>query len=247
MNNKHVTWARRCCKWQLPHVTWHCLVVGQGETWVTCFSSARKWRSSASPYFVCARQRLKRRVSDVRGGSPGLGDGASLEDKIASTSSYDMLIVNVSFLPLVVEAIADAATYGTLAHSWYYGNTLTSAVPTSTACSISLMFDEDVVEQWQVEWSISGWCGHSSFGSCSRGSILIRIFDVSIRVSYLQLGEMQLDNKADWRADVLTEDMMEEMSTKIEREFIEVHRWLQIYFQQYVWVMLCSLHYGAVH
>ena len=86
-------------------------------------------------------------MSDVIGGSPGLGDGTSLEDKIASTSSYDTLMVNVSFLPLVVEAIADAATYGTLAHPRYYEITLTSAVPTSTACSISLMFDEDVLNK----------------------------------------------------------------------------------------------------
>jgi hypothetical protein len=54
-------------------------------------------------------------VLDVIGGSPRLGDGASLEVKIASISSYCTFIVNVSFLPLVVEAIADAATCGTLA------------------------------------------------------------------------------------------------------------------------------------
>jgi hypothetical protein len=69
-------------------------------------------------------------VSDVIGGSPGLGDGVSLEDKIASTSSYDTLIVNVNFLPLVVEAIADAVTCGTLALSQCYENTLTSTVLT---------------------------------------------------------------------------------------------------------------------
>ena len=86
---------------------------------------------------------------DVIGGSPRLGDSASLEDKIASTLSYGTLIVNISFLPLVVEAVTDAATCGTLARSRCYENTLTSAVLTSTACSISLMFDEDVVEQSQ--------------------------------------------------------------------------------------------------
>ena len=52
--------------------------------------------------------------------------------------------------------------------------------------------------------------------------------------SYLQLLEMQLDNKADRRADALAEEMMEEIGTKIDKGFIEVHRQLQVYFQQYV-------------
>jgi hypothetical protein len=34
MNNRHAIWAHRHHKWQLPHVTWHCLVVRQGETWL---------------------------------------------------------------------------------------------------------------------------------------------------------------------------------------------------------------------
>jgi hypothetical protein len=56
----------------------------------------------------------------------------------------------------------------------------------------------------------------------------------NILCSYLQLLEMQLDNKADRRADALAEDMMEEIGTKIDKGFIEVHGRLQTYFQQYV-------------
>lgn len=52
--------------------------------------------------------------------------------------------------------------------------------------------------------------------------------------SYLQLLEIQLDMKANRRADALAEDMMEEIGTKIDRGFIEVHKRLQIYFRQYV-------------
>ena len=33
--NQHTTWVAHHCKWQLPHVTWHCLVVGMGDTRVT--------------------------------------------------------------------------------------------------------------------------------------------------------------------------------------------------------------------
>ena len=40
--------------------------------------------------------------------------------------------------------------------------------------------------------------------------------------------------KANRRADALAEDMMEEIGTKIDRGFIEVHKRLQIYFRQYV-------------
>lgn len=57
--------------------------------------------------------------------------------------------------------------------------------------------------------------------------------------SYLQLLEIQLDNKANRRADALAEDMMEEIGTKIDKGFDEVYRRLQNHFEQYVYVILC--------
>ena len=50
--------------------------------------------------------------------------------------------------------------------------------------------------------------------------------------SYLQLLEIQLDNKANWCADALVEDMMEEIRTKINKGFDEVYQQLHNHFEQ---------------
>lgn len=55
----------------------------------------------------------------------------------------------------------------------------------------------------------------------------------NILCSYLQLLEVQLDEKADPRADALAEELMEEIRVKINKGFLEVHRQLEMYFQQY--------------
>ena len=42
-----------------------------------------------------------------------------------------------------------------------------------------------------------------------------------------------MDEKADPRADALAEELMEEIRAKINKGFLEVHRQLEMYFQQY--------------
>jgi len=67
-NNKHATWATRHRKWQLPHVTWHCLAVGWGRpgwllafAWHSPFQNTSAWKMTcfnhqiATASVLCAR------------------------------------------------------------------------------------------------------------------------------------------------------------------------------------------------
>ena len=71
---------------------------------------------------------------------------------------------------------------------------------------------------------------------CSLVNLLADVMNFSITEnilrSYVQLLEIQLDNKANWRADALGEDMLEEIRTKINKGFDEVYRQLHNHFEQ---------------